>query len=284
MSLLQKFFKPKSQRDFQRNSPLLEEVNLRFREFDGFTSEQFRGKTDELRARVADGESLDSVLPEAFGLVKAACKALVGTSWNVCEIPTRWEMVPYEVWTASKTPQFGFMSPRNLYNMSLGHGLPTDKRRIEECRKVAPDDRFVRMGLANIALHYNRPDEAEQHYQFVIDNHPELLEAKVRLGQVYVQSQAWQKLGHDVGLGIGIAQGEATLGVIGFEQRWEYAAIGNVPNLAARLCGEARAGEILLDAQVEQEIAALAYTEPVGPLQLRGFFQPVPAFRLRGMK
>ena len=97
-------------------------------------------------------------------------------------------------------------------------------------------------------------------------------------------AQAWEKLGHDVGLGIGIAQGEATLGVIGFEQRWEYAAIGNVPNLAARLCGEARAGEILLDAQTEQEIAALFYTDPVGPLQLRGFFQPVPAFRLKALK
>jgi adenylate cyclase len=97
-------------------------------------------------------------------------------------------------------------------------------------------------------------------------------------------AEAWKKLGHDVGLGIGIAQGEATLGVIGFEQRWEYAAIGNVPNLAARLCGEARAGEILLDAQVEHEIAAIAQTEPVGPLKLRGFFQPVPAFRLRALK
>jgi class 3 adenylate cyclase len=72
--------------------------------------------------------------------------------------------------------------------------------------------------------------------------------------------------------------------VIGFEQRWEYAAIGNVPNLAARLCGEARAGEILLDAQSEQEIAQLAHTEPVGPLRLRGFFQPVPAFRFRALK
>jgi class 3 adenylate cyclase len=72
--------------------------------------------------------------------------------------------------------------------------------------------------------------------------------------------------------------------VIGFEQRWEYAAIGNVPNLAARLCGEARAGEILLDAQTEREVAELADTEPVGPLLLRGFLQPVPAFRLRALK
>ena len=97
-------------------------------------------------------------------------------------------------------------------------------------------------------------------------------------------SQAWAKLGHDVGLGIGIAQGEATLGVIGFEQRWEYAAIGNVPNLAARLCGAARAGEIILDAQTEHEIAQLADTDPIGPLTLRGFAQPVAAFRLKAIR
>jgi class 3 adenylate cyclase len=93
-------------------------------------------------------------------------------------------------------------------------------------------------------------------------------------------AQAWEKLGHEVGLGIGIAQGEATLGVIGFEQRWEYAAIGNVPNLAARLCGTARAGEIILDAQTEHDLAPIAETEPIGPLTLRGFQQPVAAFRL----
>ena len=97
-------------------------------------------------------------------------------------------------------------------------------------------------------------------------------------------AKAWEKLGHDVGLGIGIAQGEATLGVIGFEQRWEYAAIGNVPNLAARLCGSAHAGEIILDAQTEHEISQIAETEPIGPLILRGFQQPVPAFRLRSLK
>ena len=97
-------------------------------------------------------------------------------------------------------------------------------------------------------------------------------------------SQAWAKLGHDVGLGIGIAQGEATLGVIGFEQRWEYAAIGNVPNLAARLCGAARAGEIILDAQTERDVAQLADTDPIGPLTLRGFAQPVAAFRLKTLR
>ncbi|HEY5899975.1 MAG TPA: response regulator [Burkholderiales bacterium] len=97
-------------------------------------------------------------------------------------------------------------------------------------------------------------------------------------------SQAWSRLGHEVGLGIGVAQSEATLGVIGFEQRWEYAAIGNVPNLAARLCGAARAGEILLDAQTEHDIVEVAETEPVGPLTLRGFQQPVAAFRLKSVR
>ena len=97
-------------------------------------------------------------------------------------------------------------------------------------------------------------------------------------------SAAWSKLGHEVGLGVGIAQGEATLGVIGFENRWEYAAIGNVPNLAARLCGAARAGEIILDAQTERDVAHMAETEPMGTLTLRGFSQPVAAFRLKALK
>jgi adenylate cyclase len=97
-------------------------------------------------------------------------------------------------------------------------------------------------------------------------------------------SEAWEILGHDVGLGIGIAQGEATLGVIGFEQRWEYAAIGNVPNLAARLCGHARAGEIILDAQTETALESMAESESIGPLSLRGFAQPIVAFRLRSLR
>jgi adenylate cyclase len=97
-------------------------------------------------------------------------------------------------------------------------------------------------------------------------------------------AENWAERGHCVGLGIGIAQGEATLGVIGFESRWEYAAIGNIPNLAARLCGEARAGEILIDGQTERDIAHVAETESVEPLQLRGFLQPIVAFRLRGIQ
>ena len=97
-------------------------------------------------------------------------------------------------------------------------------------------------------------------------------------------AEEWGRLGHEVGLGVGIAQGNATMGVIGFEERWEYAAIGNVPNLSARLCGAASVGEIIVDANTEQDIAPIAQLEPVGPLTLRGFLQPVPAFRLKSLK
>ena len=97
-------------------------------------------------------------------------------------------------------------------------------------------------------------------------------------------AEAWAKHGHEVGLSIGISQGNATLGVIGFEERWEYAAIGNVPNLAARLCGAAQSTEILVDLPTQQDIVHIAETEPVGPLSLRGFQQPVPAFRLKAVR
>jgi class 3 adenylate cyclase len=97
-------------------------------------------------------------------------------------------------------------------------------------------------------------------------------------------SAAWAKRGHQLALGIGIAQGYATLGAIGFEGRWDYAAIGGVTNLASRLCAEAQGGQILACqktlASVESEVDA----EPMGPLTLRGFSQPVTAFRVTGPK
>ncbi|HEY4638266.1 MAG TPA: adenylate/guanylate cyclase domain-containing protein, partial [Burkholderiales bacterium] len=97
-------------------------------------------------------------------------------------------------------------------------------------------------------------------------------------------AQAWLQRGHTVALGVGIAQGEATLGVIGFEQRWEYAAIGAIPNLAARLCGQAKGGEILIDAVTYANVSDVAEAEAIGPQALRGFTQPIPAFRLLRLK
>ncbi|HEY8067455.1 MAG TPA: adenylate/guanylate cyclase domain-containing protein [Burkholderiales bacterium] len=92
----------------------------------------------------------------------------------------------------------------------------------------------------------------------------------------------WKKRGHDLGLGAGIAQGFATLGAIGFEGRRDYAAIGPVTNLAARLCAEAKGGQILADRKTVAALEGSFEFDPVGDLQLKGFSQTVPAFALRG--
>jgi class 3 adenylate cyclase len=92
----------------------------------------------------------------------------------------------------------------------------------------------------------------------------------------------WRKLGYDLDLGIGIAQGYATLGAFGFEGRWDYTAIGSVVNLAARLCGEAKGGQVLIDRRLRGTLDDDWEVEPVGPLPLKGFLQPVPAFLLKG--
>jgi class 3 adenylate cyclase len=92
----------------------------------------------------------------------------------------------------------------------------------------------------------------------------------------------WRKRsGFELGLGCGIAQGYATLGAIGFEGRWDYAAIGNVTNLAARLCAEAKAGQILADRKTMAVLDGAFNFEPVGELSLKGFSHPVPGFLLK---
>jgi class 3 adenylate cyclase len=94
-------------------------------------------------------------------------------------------------------------------------------------------------------------------------------------------AEHWAKRGYELALGVGIAQGYATLGAIGFEGRWDYAAIGNVTNLAARLCGEAKAGQVLADRKSTATLEGSFDFDPVGPLTLKGFSHPVPAFALR---
>jgi adenylate cyclase len=90
----------------------------------------------------------------------------------------------------------------------------------------------------------------------------------------------WAKRGHTLGLGIGISEGYATLGAIGFEGHWDYAAIGTVANLASRLCGEAKAGQVLMDQRTLTRVEALAVAEPLGDLTLKGIGRPVAAFNL----
>ena len=94
----------------------------------------------------------------------------------------------------------------------------------------------------------------------------------------------WNKRGYELALGCGIAQGYATLGAIGFEGRWDYAAIGSVTNLAARLCAEAAGGQVLIDRKTMAKVEDLVEASPVGPLNLKGFAQSVAAFTVAGLK
>ena len=91
----------------------------------------------------------------------------------------------------------------------------------------------------------------------------------------------WRRHGHELGFGIGIAHGFATLGCIGFEGRLQYSVTGSVANLACRLCAEAHNGQILVDSTVHNAIADRVTIEPAGELVLKGFRKPVPAFSLR---
>jgi len=98
--------------------------------------------------------------------------------------------------------------------------------------------------------------------------------------EMVLLAAGWKKRGYDLLMGAGIAQGFATIGGIGFPGRIDYGAIGNVTNLAARLCGEARGGEVLLSQRVMGALDESFRSEPAGELSLKGFQRPVPAFRL----
>ena len=92
--------------------------------------------------------------------------------------------------------------------------------------------------------------------------------------------ERWLESGYDLDLGIGIARGYATLGAFGFEERFDYSAIGGVVNLAARLCGEAKAGEILIDQRTRAALGDAFVVEPVRKMILKGYVQPVAAYAL----
>jgi adenylate cyclase len=92
--------------------------------------------------------------------------------------------------------------------------------------------------------------------------------------------EKWRKLGHDIGFGIGIAHGFATLGTIGFEGRFDYAAIGTVSNVASRLCDEAKPGQILISPRVLMAVEDAVSVEPVGEFKLKGISRPLTAYNV----
>ncbi len=114
------------------------------------------------------------------------------------------------------------------------------------------------------------PDHSERAVRLAID---------MRAG-LQGLSQAWRQRGHELGFGIGIARGMATLGKIGFDRRFDYAAIGSVTNLASRLCDEAKSGQILIDRNAFAATENLFEAERLPLLSLKGFGRQIEAFAI----
>jgi class 3 adenylate cyclase/putative methionine-R-sulfoxide reductase with GAF domain len=97
-------------------------------------------------------------------------------------------------------------------------------------------------------------------------------------------TETWRRLGHDIGFGIGIAHGFATLGTIGFEGRFDYAAIGTVSNVASRLCDEAKLGQILISPRVLMAVEDAVKVESAGEFSLKGIRRPLAAYNVVALK
>jgi adenylate cyclase len=103
------------------------------------------------------------------------------------------------------------------------------------------------------------------------------LEMRAAIGAL---TEKWRRLGHDIGFGIGIEHGYATLGTIGFEGRFDYAAIGTVSNVASRLCDEAKPGQILISPRLLMAVEDAVTIEPVGEFALKGIRRPIAAYNV----
>jgi adenylate cyclase len=99
--------------------------------------------------------------------------------------------------------------------------------------------------------------------------------------QAAALAELWRKRGYELGFGVGIALGYATLGQIGFDRRQEYTAVGSVINLASRLCDEAQSGQILISQRVFAVVERLVEAEHIGDLDLKGFHRPMPTYNVR---
>jgi adenylate cyclase len=135
-------------------------------------------------------------------------------------------------------------------------------------------DRFTGDGLM---VFFNDPIRLEEPARRAVEM------ALAMRDRVATLTEGWSRLGHDLGFGVGIAQGFATLGRIGYEGRFDYSAIGTVTNLAARLCAEADSGQVLVAQRVFSAVESHAVGESIGVLELRGFSRSIRAFNVSRM-
>ncbi|WP_024515188.1 adenylate/guanylate cyclase domain-containing protein [Bradyrhizobium sp. Tv2a-2] len=132
-------------------------------------------------------------------------------------------------------------------------------------------DRYAGDG---VMIMFNAPIQLEDHTKRAVKMAVEMREV---IGEL---TQRWRNRGHSLGFGVGIALGYATLGQVGFEHRLEYAAIGSVTNLASRLCGEAKAGQVVVSRRVYGMVEQWVDAAPMDDLQLKGFNHPVLAMEI----
>ncbi|MFO1110622.1 MAG: adenylate/guanylate cyclase domain-containing protein [Bradyrhizobium sp.] len=136
-------------------------------------------------------------------------------------------------------------------------------------------DRYAGDG---VMILFNAPIQFEDHVKRAVKMAVEMRDV------IGALTQRWRNRGHNLGFGIGIALGYATLGQIGFEQRLEYAAIGSVTNLASRLCDEAEAGQIVVSRRVYGMVEPWVEGRPIDDLNLKGFNHPVLAAEILGWR
>jgi adenylate cyclase len=136
-------------------------------------------------------------------------------------------------------------------------------------------ERFMGDGIVVI---FNDPIPCDDHAQKAARM---TLEMRDRVKELRT---AWLKMGYDLDLGVGFSSGYATLGTVGFEGRMDYGSIGNLPNLAARLCAEAKGGQILTDQKTMSKIEDFFNAEALEEVHLKGISRPVTAYNILGLK
>jgi adenylate cyclase len=156
------------------------------------------------------------------------------------------------------------MSVLNDYHETLGTLID---------RYEATLERFAGDGMLIL---FNDPLPCENHVERAVR-----LALDMREG-IKARAAIWRKRGHELGFGIGIAVGYATLGRIGFARRFDYSAVGSVTNLASRLCDEAKSGQIIIETRAYHVVEGLFEAQPLEAMTLKGFRRPVEAFEIIG--
>ena len=158
------------------------------------------------------------------------------------------------------------MSVLREYHAEMGQLIQDHEGTLE---RFAGDGMMI---FFNDPLEVPNPEERAIHMALTMRRRLEELHAK------------WLKLGYELDSGIGVATGYATIGVIGFEGRWDYGVIGTVSNLASRLCGEAKPGQILVPRRLFSSLEPMIEADLIGDLSLKGFHRPITCYNIVGLK